>query len=146
MLVRLLDPEDSSKVFVTSTEPDGKFTFSSIPRRTYRLKATAAGKRTLNITISPSGNILNIGPLIMSDAPIPIQGVIVEGRSPQPVQVCDTTEYPAGSVKVNRDAPMEDLLSKLPVGGETVQLVLVGDVTNEVLTRYVMLTFSYTVR
>ncbi len=146
MLVRLLDPEDSSKVFVTSTEPDGKITFSSIPRRTYRLKATAAGKRTLNITISPSGNILNIGPLIMSDAPIPIQGVIVEGRSPQPVQVCDTTEYPAGSVKVNRDAPMEDLLSKLPVGGETVQLVLVGDVTNEVLTRYVMLTFSYTVR
>ncbi len=92
----------------------------------------------------------------MSDAPIPIQGVIVEGRSPQPVQVCDTTEYPAGSVKVNRDAPMEDLLSKLPVvvvingtvtvGGEAVQRVLVGDVTNEVLTRYVMLTFSYTVR
>lgn len=135
VLVRLLDPEDSSKAFVTSTGLDGKFTFSSIPRQTYRLKATAVGKRTLKITISPSENTLDVGSLIMSEAPIPIQGVTIEGRFPQAVQVGDTTEYAAGSVKVNRDATMEDLLSKLPgvivgngtvtVGGETVQRVLV---------------------
>ncbi|HQT90509.1 MAG TPA: carboxypeptidase-like regulatory domain-containing protein, partial [Candidatus Kryptobacter bacterium] len=113
-LVRLIDPGDSTRAYVTSTNLDGAFMFSGVPQQTYTLRVTAVGKRTLNVVLRPAGNILDIGSLAISDEPIHVRGVTVEGRIPAAVQVGDTTEYAANAVKVNRDATMEDLLSKLP--------------------------------
>ncbi len=134
-IVRLTDPDDSLRAFIASTDFDGVFIFNSVPKRSYRFKATAIGKKTLTFTIEPKGSLVDLGTLIMSDEPIPIRGVTVEGRIPPAVQVGDTTEYSAKSVKVNSDATMEDLLSKMPgmvvsngtvtVGGEQVQQVLI---------------------
>ncbi|OYV85984.1 MAG: hypothetical protein B7Z63_04690, partial [Ignavibacteriae bacterium 37-53-5] len=107
-LVRLIDPGDSTRAYVTSTNLDGAFMFSGVPQQTYTLRVTAVGKRTLNVVLRPAGNILDIGSLAISDEPIHVRGVTVEGRIPAAVQVGDTTEYAANAVKVNRDATMED--------------------------------------
>lgn len=134
-IVRLTDPADSLRAFVTTTDLDGIFTFPAVPRQAYVLKATAVGKKTLSIRAQASSDVLSLGTLVMADSPIPIRGVTIEGRLPTAVQVGDTTEYAANAVKVNRDATMADLLAKLPgiivsngsvtAGGEAVQRVLV---------------------
>ncbi len=135
VIVRLTDPDDSSRAFIEPTNLDGDFIFKNIPQHDYLFKATAVGKKTLAFRITYKEELLDLGLLVMSDEPIPIRGVTVEGRIPPAVQIGDTTEYSAKSVKVNRDATMEDLLSKMPgmivsngtvtVGGEQVQQVLI---------------------
>ncbi len=135
VLVRLIIPSDTTSSYVATTDAAGSFHFIGIPPNVYRLKATAIGRHPLAFSVRLTGKPLDLGTLIMEDSPIQVQGVTVEGRIPPAVQVGDTTEYAAGSVKINKDATMEDLLSKLPgivvsngtvtAGGETVQRVLI---------------------
>ena len=135
VLVRLIIPTDTSTSYVATTDADGIFQFMRIPPKVYRLRVSAIGRRPLTLNVTISDKPLDLGTLIMQDSPILVPGVTVEGRVPPAVQVGDTTEYAAGSVKINKDANMEDLLSKLPgivvsngtvtVGGETVQRVLI---------------------
>ncbi len=134
-LVRMIETKDSTQYFVTSTDFNGDFILSNLSHQDYTLLVTAVGKKDLSTLIRPTKAALNLGTLIMSDRLIPIKGVIVQGRVPPAVQVGDTTNYSAKSVKVNEDATMGDLLSKLPgmvvsngtvtVGGEQVQQVLI---------------------
>ncbi len=134
-MVRLVEPGDSLHGFVTTTNLNGEFSFDRISQQSYILMATAVGRRILSMKITVRGALLELGSLTMSDEPIPVRGVTITGRLPAAVQVGDTTEYAASAVKVNRDATMGDLLSKLPgiivsngsvtAGGEAVQQVLV---------------------
>lgn len=135
VLVRLKDLSDSTTSYATSTNLDGTFFFSNIRSKSYRLELTAVGRRDLSKTVQVSGGSVEVGTLVMTELAIPLRGVTVEGRVPSAIQNGDTTEFQAAAVKVNRDATMEDMLSKLPgvvvnngtvtVGGETVQRVLV---------------------
>jgi len=135
VLVRLKVPTDTLRQFITGTDLDGTFKFSGIPSQTYRLVAIAVGRGTLTTTFRFDGSNLDLGDLIMMEAPVAVQGVTIEGRIPPAIQAGDTTNYAAISVKVNEDATMGNLLSKLPgmvvsngtvtVGGETVQQVLI---------------------
>ncbi len=135
VLVRLIIPQDSTRSYIAATDSEGIFLFQGIPSGTYRLKASAIGRRSLAFSVTTTNKALDLGTMIMADSPIPVPGVTVEGRVPPAVQVGDTTVYAAASVKINKDATMGDLLSKLPgivvsngtvtVGGETVQRVLI---------------------
>jgi hypothetical protein len=135
VLVRLVDLADSSKSFVTSTNLDGSFSLQNLPSHIYRLELTAVGRKDFHMIVEKGGTTTNVGSLSMKDSAIPLHGVTVEGRVPSAIQNGDTTEFQAVAVKMNRDATMEDLLTKLPgvvvsngtvtVGGETVQRVLV---------------------
>ncbi len=135
VLVRLVDLSDSSKSYVTSTNLDGTFLFSNILSHSYHLKLEAVGRKDFSTTVRVAGRNNDIGNLVMNESAIHLRGVTVEGRVPSAIQNGDTTEFQAVAVKMNRDATMEDLLSKLPgvivsngtvtVGGETVQRVLI---------------------
>ena len=71
----------------------------------------------------------------MTQIPIQLGEVDIEGSPPPAVQKADTTEFNAGAFKTNPDALAEDLVGKLPgvivtngtvtAQGETVQQVLV---------------------
>ncbi len=134
-LVRLVDRSDSSRFFIAITDLEGNFALLHIPPHTYRLDASAVGRRTTSVPVTVENRNLDVGRISMGEAVIPMRGVTVEGRVPPAVQNGDTTEYVAAGVKINRDATAEDLLSKLPgvivsngtitAGGETVQRVLV---------------------
>jgi hypothetical protein len=135
VLVRLVDLPDSSKSYATSSNLDGTFLFGNILSRSYRLELKAVGRKDFSTTVHVVGKNNDIGSLVMKESAIHLQGVTIEGRVPSAIQNGDTTEFQAVAVKMNRDATMEDLLSKLPgvivsngtvtVGGETVQRVLV---------------------
>lgn len=133
--MRLIEIKDTTHVYATSSNLDGDFLFTGLTKQEYRLSVTAVGKRTLKVAVRAGQETTDLGSLVMSDQPIPVKGVTVQGRVPPAVQVGDTTSYSAKSVRVNEDATMGDLLSKLPgivvsngtvtVGGEQVQQVLI---------------------
>lgn len=135
VLVRLTSISDSSKSYATSTNLDGTFLFANILPQSYRLDLTAVGRKNFSSTVRVTGKTADVGSLVMKESAIPMRGVTVQGRVPSAIQNGDTTEFQAVSVKMNRDATMEDLLTKLPgvvvnngtvtVGGETVQRVLI---------------------
>ncbi len=135
VIVKLVNSPDSTKTYRSQTNVEGVFLFTGIPEATYKLEATAVGRRTISFAVRPAGKTVDVGSLVMVEVPITIREVEIKGRIPPAVQNGDTTEYASSSVKINRDATMEDLLSKLPgvivnngtvtVGGETVQRVLV---------------------
>lgn len=135
VIIRLINSADSSKIRYVTTTNDGTFLFTNISSSDYRLEATAVGRREVSISVHTIGKDTDIGDLVMAEVAIQLRGVTIEGRVPPAVQNGDTTEFQAAAVKVNRDATMEDLLSKLPgiivsngtvtVGGETVQRVLI---------------------
>ncbi len=137
-LIRLIDSVDSTKIRYVTTNIDGTFLFTNVPSGNYRLEAIAVGQREIITSVSATGKETDIGSLVMAEAAIPLRGVTIQGRVPPAVQNGDTTEFQAASVKVNRDATMEDLLTKLPgvivsngtvtVGGETIQRVLIDGV------------------
>jgi hypothetical protein len=135
VLVRLVNLSDSSKFYATSTNMDGTFSFRNILSQSYRLELTAVGSKDYSEIVQVTDKITDLGTLVLRESAIPMRGVTVEGRVPSAIQNGDTTEFQAVAVKMNRDATMEDLLTKLPgvvvsngtvtVGGETVQRVLV---------------------
>ncbi len=135
VLVRLINSTDSSRIRYATTNMDGAFMFRDVFSNAYRLDATAVGRHEVTIHVRASSSTTDLGKIVMAEVAIPLPGVTIEGRVPAAVQNGDTTEYQAKGVKVNRDATMEDLLSKLPgvivnngtvtVGGETIQRVLV---------------------
>jgi len=135
VLVRLIGLSDSAKSYAASTDLDGTFAFKNISRQSYRLDLSAVGRKNFSTVIKVVDRNIDIGDLSMKESAIPMHGVTVEGRVPSAIQNGDTTEFQAVAVKMNRDATMEDLLTKLPgivvtngtvtVGGETVQRVLV---------------------
>jgi hypothetical protein len=135
VFVRLVNSTDTSRFYYSETDKDGVFLFREIPPQSYRLQATAVGRKTFSATVQLAEKDLDVGNLVMEDNPIMMGEVLIQGRVPPAIQHGDTTEYRAAAVKVNRDATAEDLLTKMPGitvsngtithGGETVQRVLV---------------------
>ncbi len=135
VLVRIIVSSDSSRSFVTSTNLDGTFLYKNLPANSYRVELSAVGRKDSFTKVAVNTGSVDIGTVVLEESAIRLKGVTVHGRVPAAIQNGDTTEFQAAAVKVNRDATMEDLLSKLPgiivnngtvtVGGETVQRVLV---------------------
>jgi hypothetical protein len=135
VLVRLVNSADTSQFYYSETDKDGVFIFTRLPPQSYRLQATAVGRRMFSTTVRLTEKDLDVGNLVMEEIPIMMSEVLIQGRVPPAIQHGDTTEYRAATVKVNRDATAEDLLTKMPGitvsngtithGGETVQRVLV---------------------
>jgi hypothetical protein len=135
VLVRLVNSADTSQFYYSETDKDGGFLFNGIPPQSYRLQATAVGRKMFSTTVRLTDKDIDVGSLVMEEIPIMMGEVLIQGRVPPAIQHGDTTEYRAAAVKVNRDATAEDLLTKMPGitvsngtithGGETVQRVLV---------------------
>jgi hypothetical protein len=126
---------DTTKKYYTSTDKDGRFTFTDIPRAIYVLDVVYLGYAPIRKTVNIERYNTDLGVLPMTESAIQLEGVLVEGRVPSAIQKGDTTEYNAKAFKVNKDATVEDLVAKMPgvtivngtvkAHGEDVQQVLV---------------------
>lgn len=133
--IRLIEQDDSTQSFVTSTDENGRFKFSNIQRATYTMEVIHLGYGKLIRTVTMDESHVDVGTLTMSEKAIPLKEVVVEGRTPAAEQKGDTIEYNAQAFKINRDATAEELIKKMPgvtvrnsvvkVQGEEVQQVLV---------------------
>jgi len=133
--VRLTLARDTTSSVMVPTGADGAFLFSDIAPGEYRLEVTAIGRRPVSRRITLRQDPLDVGTLTLSEIPITLGEVLIERRAPAAVLTGDTTEFLSSSVKMNRDATAEDMLTKLPgvtvsngtvsQGGENIQRVLV---------------------
>ncbi|MGA9405599.1 MAG: outer membrane beta-barrel protein [Bacteroidota bacterium] len=133
--VKLINPDDPTDTFITSTDENGNYKFSGIGMHSYTLEATFVGFNTFIKTIHVENQTMDLADLLMIQTPIQLGEVDIEGSPPPAVQKADTTEFNAGAFKTNPDAVAEDLVGKLPgvivtngtvtAQGEAVQQVLV---------------------
>jgi hypothetical protein len=133
--VRLVTFPDTSVFTYSETDREGRFQFLNVAPRRYRLEWSAIGRsavaRILNVQQTP----VDLGTIALAETPIQLGEVLVERRPPAALLNGDTTEFLGASVKINRDATAEDMLTKMPgitvsngtvsQGGETVQRILV---------------------
>src|SRR6476661_2370470 len=129
---------DSLVVSSALSNSKGLFTVNNVPAGNYRLTISFIGYQTIRkpISITPENRELDLGTLSLDASGINLNEVLVKGEK-DPVKVKqDTLEFNAGSFKTRENAPVEDLLKKLPgvevdkdgnikAQGETVKKVLV---------------------
>ncbi|HTR80737.1 MAG TPA: outer membrane beta-barrel protein [Bacteroidota bacterium] len=133
--VKLTNTADSSQVFVTTTDGEGAFAFSGIGFGLYAFEATYVGHTAVDRIIRVDRSSMALADVLLSEVPIQLGEVVVQGSPPPAIQKTDTTEFNAGAFKTNPDAEAEDLVAKLPgvvitngtvvAQGENVQQVLV---------------------
>ncbi|MGA9120734.1 MAG: outer membrane beta-barrel protein [Bacteroidota bacterium] len=133
--VRLVTILDTSTAIFATSGLDGSFQIPDLSSGSYRLDITAIGHRSIQQVVRVQGRAIDLGTIVLAESPIQLGEVLIERRPPAAVLNGDTTEFLAASVKVNRDATAEDMLTKLPgitvsngtvsQGGENVQRVLV---------------------
>jgi len=133
--VKLINHDDPAETFITSTDENGLYKFSGIAMRSYTLEATYVGCNMFTKTIHIDNQTIELADLLLTQIPIQLGEVDIEGSPPPAVQKADTTEFNAGAFKTNPDAIAEDLVGKLPgvivtngtvtAQGEVVQQVLV---------------------
>lgn len=125
-----------SLVAGTSVDLDGHFTLSDIAPGPYRLTISYLGYDDYNKNINVLDGEVNLGIIKMSTTQSTrLNEVKIVEKAPPVQQKEDTTQYNAGSYKVNPDASAEDLVRKMPgidlssgtpqAQGETVAKVLV---------------------
>lgn len=115
--VMLLSQQDSSLVNFGRTEDDGSFQLKRLPNdQAYLLRLTYLGYQTLDISLPfpVSAEVLDLGMLRMSTESALLDEVIVQDEH-IPVRINkDTIEYNARAFQTKPNAPVEDLLKKLP--------------------------------
>nr|WP_199158016.1 outer membrane beta-barrel family protein [Pedobacter sp. ASV2] len=106
--------KDSSVVASGQTNPDGTFSFKSIPAGRYRIIGAYLGLKTTTKDVEVAKTAVNVGDIVMADDGVDLNTVNVVGQVPTVVVKKDTLEYDAKSVKVRENAVVEDVLKKLP--------------------------------
>ena len=133
--VRIAVLADTTRSTSVPTDADGIFVFDNVGAGSYRLEVTAIGCLPFTRTIAMGRSLIDVGTIALQESPIRLGEIVVERRPPAAVLNGDTTEFLGSSVKVNRDATAEDMLTKLPgisvsngtvsQGGENIQRILV---------------------
>ena len=134
--VWLYDLPDTIQFLVQPTDTRGAFRFHITRKGTYRLEASEMGYKKIMRLIQANGSNIDLDTIKMTEAPIHLGAVTIEGRTPPAIQKDDTTEFNANAFKTHPDATIEELVTKMPgitVGntgtvqsnGETVQRVLI---------------------
>ncbi|GAB1359720.1 TonB-dependent receptor [Porphyromonadaceae bacterium] len=146
--IGFINVSDTTKKYYNTTDMDGKFVVSNVPRGNYRMEITYVGfsdyKR--NVEVTSSGAQMNVGTIQMRESAVSLRETVVEGRAIRATQTGDTVSYNADAFKTVQGSNAEDLLTKMPgvvvqngtvqAQGEQVKKVLVdgkeffeGDVT-----------------
>ncbi|MDR0507571.1 MAG: outer membrane beta-barrel protein [Dysgonamonadaceae bacterium] len=114
--VELLTAKDSAFVAGNISNDGGIFSLKNLSKGSYILKITYLGYKTLfqRVSLSENSNQLNIGKLYIETDDILLKETVIEGKRPDIVVKNDTIEYDATSYKTTENAPLEELLKKMP--------------------------------
>lgn len=136
--VLLMQSSDSSLTAFGRTNEQGQFELKNVSAGTYLFRITYVGMQTHQqlLHLDGSERVKALGSIVLYPSSALLGDLTVAGeRNPLTIRH-DTIEYNAGSFKTQPNAPVEDLLKKLPgvevqqdgsvkAQGETVQNVLV---------------------
>lgn len=110
--VKLISPLDSA---FTTTDPQGRFVFNGVKSNQFSITFQSVGytplRRRFNLNKDNLPAIL--APVVLSGSITNLKNVIVEETIPIKIKE-DTVEYAAEAYKVRENAPVEDVLRKLP--------------------------------
>ena len=106
------DKGDSTK---TVTDGNGKFVFPSVKGIKFTLVINSIGYELLKrrYSLNNDNKTAVLDPIILKSEPNMIKGVTIVGVNPVTLKE-DTVEYKASAYKVRENAPVEDLIKKLP--------------------------------
>ena len=111
-VVKLISPQDS---VITSTDGNGHFSFASVKAKQFTLTVSSLGyiglkrKYTMDADTKP----VNLAPVKLHGESTMLKAVNIVQSNAIKV-VTDTTEYKASAYPVEANAPVEDVIKKLP--------------------------------
>ena len=110
--LKLLTGTDSIS---TATDAGGRFTFQSVTVNQFSLVVVSIGYQPLKrrFILSNDNKPAELAPILLKSESISLKGVNITGVNPMKLKE-DTVEYNAAAYKVRENAPVEDVLKKLP--------------------------------
>ena len=105
--------QDSSMKVGLLSDEYGRFQ-SRLPPGQYILKVSSLGYPSFSTTFSIWDREKELDTILLSSVALETKTVLVQGRQERVVQKGDTTEYNAAAFKVNPDATVQDLVTKMP--------------------------------
>jgi len=112
--VTIVNEQDSLDMKYTVTDANGFFSIPKLKKRLYKLSASFMGYEKMDQKVIVSFKDQTLGNLLLTPKVEQLQGVTIVGTPPQAVLKGDTTEFNAAAFKVNPDANIEDLVTKMP--------------------------------
>src|SRR3569833_1826741 len=111
--VKLISDKGDSTV--TITDPNGKFVFPAVNGTKLTLTISSIGYQSIKKHLELDANTqpASLGSVILKSETNTLQGVTIVGVNPVTLKE-DTVEYKASAYKVRENAPVEDLIKKLP--------------------------------
>lgn len=117
--VSVINQSDTSKVVYGSTNEEGRFRIEVPVTGNYRVDVSYVGYDKSSVTIEVSGERNQAGNILLSESKNELNEVKIEDKLPLATQDGDTTNFNPDAYKVNKDATVQDLITKLP--GVTVE-------------------------
>jgi hypothetical protein len=111
--VKLISDKGDSTV--TITDPNGKFVFPSVNGTKLTFTISSIGYQSIkkHFALDDDTKPATLGTIILKPETNTLQGVTIVGVNPVTLKE-DTVEYKASAYKVRENAPVEDLIKKLP--------------------------------
>ncbi len=111
--IKLLSDKGDSTIAVA--DGAGKFVFPSVNGTKFTLTVSSIGYQTLKrrYTLDNDTKPAVLDPILLKSEATALQGVTIVGVNPVVLKE-DTVEYKASAYKVRENAPVEDLIKKLP--------------------------------
>ncbi|HTD39860.1 MAG TPA: outer membrane beta-barrel protein [Mucilaginibacter sp.] len=111
--VKLISDKGDSTV--TVTDPNGKFVFPSVNGTKFSLTISSLGYQSLkkHYVLDNDTKPAVLNQIVLKSESNTLRGVTIVGVNPVALKE-DTVEYKASAYKVRENAPVEDLIKKLP--------------------------------
>jgi hypothetical protein len=111
--IKLISDKGDSTIAVA--DGTGKFVFPSVNGTKFILTVSSIGYQTLkrHYTLDNDTKPAVLDPILLKSEATALQGVTIVGINPVVLKE-DTVEYKASAYKVRENAPVEDLIKKLP--------------------------------
>ncbi len=112
--VKLFQVADSTKWQGTATDDSGKFVFSNLAKGLYQLHINYIGYKFAEQKVFVRDEDKHLGAINMAKGSTTLKDVNIVDNAVRVSQKNDTAEYNASAFKTNKDANVEDLVTKMP--------------------------------
>lgn len=112
--VVILSKKDSSIVSFALTSNDGNFSIKEIKKDRYIIQISYLGYDQYSKEISPEGDVLDMGKIILSPTSNELEQIEIKGEHVPLMVKKDTIEYNAAAFQTQPNEVVEDLLRKMP--------------------------------